>query len=217
MKLKKIASLALAGVLAVSMLAGCGEAGSTNTNNTPDAPVSSIVAAVNDGQKVENKVKITFTANSKMEDAAKAAIEQYGESLDADKLETAMKQHMAIVGATSSTIGFMNDRTANIKDGQTVTYFAVSPSFDSAYVDAAVLNDCANAVDMIVSTLDDTTKVTAQDVEKNPSLTATKVGDTYYDFSYTGDVCLVNVPKANGSTAHYLVVMIEQTAAKKTA
>ena len=35
MKLKKIASLALAGVMAVSMLAGC-EGGKGNNNNNPD-------------------------------------------------------------------------------------------------------------------------------------------------------------------------------------
>ena len=35
MKLKKIASLALAGIMAVSMLAGCGEAASSSEPTTP--------------------------------------------------------------------------------------------------------------------------------------------------------------------------------------
>ena len=74
MKLKKIASLALAGIMAVSMLAGCsngennngGNSGDDNTVITPST--TPVVDAVNKGQDVTNDVKITFTADSKLKD-----------------------------------------------------------------------------------------------------------------------------------------------------
>ena len=50
MKLKKIASLALAGVMAVSMLAGC-KGGNTVVDGNGNANVPSIVTAVNNGQR----------------------------------------------------------------------------------------------------------------------------------------------------------------------
>ena len=78
MKLKKIASLALAGIMAVSMLAGCGEgisnsgsSSSGNTNNTNDF-TSVVLSKVNDQTAAlvhaDSKTKldeaITFTATN---------------------------------------------------------------------------------------------------------------------------------------------------------
>ena len=78
MKLKKIASLALAGVMAVSMLAGC-EGGKGNDNNNPDngQPVittTPVVDAVNKGQKSTNAVKIKFTKNDSLDAALAKAL-----------------------------------------------------------------------------------------------------------------------------------------------
>ena len=51
MKLKKIASLAMAGVMAVSMLAGCSGTNVDDDNDVVVTPsASSIVTAVNNGQ-----------------------------------------------------------------------------------------------------------------------------------------------------------------------
>ena len=63
MKLKKIASLMLAGIMAVSMLAACGEA-SSNSTETPDVtPVTGVAATVN-GELDKNAKKISFTEDS---------------------------------------------------------------------------------------------------------------------------------------------------------
>ena len=43
MKLKKIASLALAGIMAVSMLAGCGEAASSRSPPLPRRPLPALL------------------------------------------------------------------------------------------------------------------------------------------------------------------------------
>ena len=62
MKLKKIASLMLAGIMAVSMLAGCKTA--TEPTEEPDVtPVTGVAATVN-GELDENAKKISFTEDS---------------------------------------------------------------------------------------------------------------------------------------------------------
>ena len=59
MKLKKIASLALAGIMAVSMLAGCNGSSSSSTT-TERETTTGIVAAVNNGQDKTNEVKVNL-------------------------------------------------------------------------------------------------------------------------------------------------------------
>ena len=80
MKLKKIASLALAGTMAVSMLAACGtDAGSSNSGEQdPTTNVSSVVEAVNDGQSAVNQVKVDFASDSELDSALKRTVEKYG-------------------------------------------------------------------------------------------------------------------------------------------
>ena len=82
--------------------------------------------------------------------------------------------------------------------------------------DAYIMNEAAATVDYYVAQLDDTTKVTKEDVEKNPNLTATVAGEDYFDFSYTGNVCLFSVERSNGVTSYYLATVIEQTVTEKT-
>ena len=68
MKLKKIASLALAGIMAVSMLAGCKDGSSSSSEPTnPVTPVTDAAAVVN-GELDNNEEKISFTDNTVLAD-----------------------------------------------------------------------------------------------------------------------------------------------------
>ena len=68
MKLKKIASLALAGIMAVSMLAGCKDNPSSSSEpTTPPETVTGAAAAIN-AELDENKDQISFENNSVVED-----------------------------------------------------------------------------------------------------------------------------------------------------
>ena len=84
MKLKKFASVAMAGVMAVSVLAGCGADNGANSGNTNTDPTTSasIVDAVNNGQAATNAVKVTFTDDSSLDAALKKAVEKYGALAD---------------------------------------------------------------------------------------------------------------------------------------
>ena len=103
MKLKKIASLALAGIMAVSMLAGCKDGGNSNSgsSSTPTTPASgyaaTILADTDDAQKY-----MTAGANTKI-DQAVAAIATTG---GADSINSTT--------LTSWTIGQSKVKTAKL-------------------------------------------------------------------------------------------------------
>ena len=69
MKLKKIASLALAGVMAVSMLTACGEGNTIDDNKTPNEPDTTPVAGYSDvfdarlGASISPKIDMADSAN----------------------------------------------------------------------------------------------------------------------------------------------------------
>ena len=75
MKLKKIASLAMAGALAVSMLAGCSTTG-TVTPNQPSAPATSVSANVD--ALVNQPAYVTFADSTQLDAALKDAVEYAG-------------------------------------------------------------------------------------------------------------------------------------------
>ena len=109
MKLKKIASLMLAGVMAVSMLTACGSKGTTDPENPTDDPVvvpeTGIVAAVNDGQNADNDVKIDFTSSSTLDALLASAVEAYGEDPTSNELYTRIRALTGIEGGVSLISG----------------------------------------------------------------------------------------------------------------
>ena len=84
MKLKKIASLMLAGVMAVSMLAGCSGNSNSNSGNTqePTTPATGVSAKV--GSLLKNDDIVTFSDNATYNSYLSAAIKDA--ELDAEEL-----------------------------------------------------------------------------------------------------------------------------------
>ena len=199
MKLKKIASLALAGVMAVSMLAGCaGKTGTTDDNgNTVVTTGSSAASFFNDEQNETNKVEVTFSYSASLESALTKAVKALGTNKKADKV-------WAVV---YSTIGvgddaFMTKDTA--ADGDTATHLYVAKINDVWSEDAA-LKDAVDGLNNEVKDLIDTTFADNQ-----------AAGTKYFDFTYTGDVATITVEKANGTSVYYVAYTITQSAAEKT-
>ena len=85
MKLKKIASLALAGIMAVSMLAGCkSNPADPEDPNTPIVPsASNLTGYMNDLLSSAEEKVLTFSENATLNDALKAV------ALDKDKVQAA--------------------------------------------------------------------------------------------------------------------------------
>ena len=76
MKLKKIVSLALAGILAVSMLTACGEGATDPTPNEPTEPtVTNYAQLLKDKLEYNPSKKVNAVSNSKLDDAMDVAME----------------------------------------------------------------------------------------------------------------------------------------------
>ena len=70
MKLKKIAFLMLAGIMAVSMLAACGEgkgnSSSSSSSSQPTVQNSAIAEALNDELSAKQAALLSFSSNAKL-------------------------------------------------------------------------------------------------------------------------------------------------------
>ena len=91
MKLKKIASLMLAGVMAVSMLAGCGES-SSSSSSEPTNPVTPVATGIADAVNAarndyaKNSLKLTYNESSSLAEILQTiAQDKYGKDSDAVK------------------------------------------------------------------------------------------------------------------------------------
>ena len=121
MKLKKIASLMLAGIMAVSMLAGC-KSDSANGNNNDDNTVvvpstSAVVTALNNGQSADNDVKVAFSSNASFDAALKKAVENAGNYDDGDDVLTEL---LNLLGEKNEPLFDENSNNNAMKDGMAV-------------------------------------------------------------------------------------------------
>ena len=242
MKLKKIASLALAGVMAVSMLAGCkGNDSSTGNQGTVVVPTTSdIVTALNNGQTSGNEVKVTFTAaNSSIVDALQSAI-KYNGSMNATQLQT---QVLSFVGGSvagwndtslfNTTNGFYGDDCteshrlafedmADPRSGESlskvpsvtlVKAYAVQKALSKEAAIASFVNDMDKAIANLKA--DDVVPVgTKEKVGNEYWLNTTQ--PKYHTYGYTGSVAMASETHADGTTDYYFVMAVTQTVTEKT-
>ena len=125
MKLKKIASLMLAGIMAVSMLAGCGEGkGNSSSSSSSSTPAtSSILSLIEEKVKVENS---DLTVSYKNSDPMNAAL---------DKLASDVNNTYGVL------MGGQNPGSTKIKP---VLENVFAGSISGAFMN---LNDPTNAID----------------------------------------------------------------------
>ena len=213
MKLKKIASLALAGVMAVSMLAGCSGNGSNGDNsnggNTVVEPgTSSIVTAFNDGQDKDNKVKVTFSSDASLDAALQKAGKEVGSSADAGSVVEYVVNLMGKFYCPLDEFANADTRDREIVDKQSKTTIGVVWLGSAGYwTEEDAINAAARDVDDLIATLATDNKNSNRD---------DNVGDKYYTFDYTGTVSMVSVAQESGATYYYVVFTITQTAAQQT-
>ena len=207
MKLKKIASLMLAGIMAVSMLAGC-KSDSANGNNNDDNTVvvpstSAVVTALNNGQSADNDVKVAFSSNASFDAALKKAVENAGNYDDGTDVLTEL---LNLLGEKNDTLFDGNSSNSAMKDGMAVTVFDVVPLGSSSFwTEEDAVNYMAREMNDIVAEL-----------AKSNKKDGAAIDSIYYDYSYTGNAGMVAVEQEGGSTIYYFGFSITQTAAEKT-
>ena len=214
MKLKKIASLMLAGIMAVSMLAGCKSGTTPDDTKEPDAPVATgIVAAVNNGQNAYNTVKIDFTADSALDSALEMAVKSEGDNAQASAFMATVAKlvgvnydaNMAAVIKTDKT-GPRGELVNSNVDGRVVTDLNGFKVENALNENAAMKIAAKKINDDAVSQLKDTTFIN----------NTTKSGDKYADYSYAGTVSMVSVDNLDGTTDYYVAYTITKTTAVVT-
>ena len=209
MKLKKIASLMLAGIMAVSMLAGC-KTSTTTDPETPDVtPVTGVAAIVNDTLD-KNAEKISFTDN----DVVTNLLENYfSENPISSSNWNNAPVNAAVNGWSSLTklysslesmLGAENDRLN--------TGFSEDADEDGTYVNVYVLNSK-------YVTMDDALMMVAQHVD-DLSMPAEGILDAddnaTKDFAYSGTVAAIEAESKGGTESVWVIaVTVTQTATDK--
>ena len=205
MKLKKFAAMMLAGVMAVSMLAGCSGKGTNGGNNGGNTVVepsdSSVVAAFNDKQSKSNKVKVEFSADADLDAALAKAVEAVGiEHWNKGIVEYIIAAQTGINEGDNDDFFDANDQD-NLKNGATHTSLVVKKfGSENYWSEAAAVNSIMNDVNTTIAGLD-------EDTYKD---NVTK--DKYFKYEYEGTASLVSVEKANGAKVYYIAYTITQTA-----
>ena len=215
MKLNKIAALAMAGVMAVSMLAGCSGKGNGNGGDGTVVvdPTSSVVDTVNNNQSVLNKVKITFAADSDLDNALEALVKRNGNNvlanmdwsnLDWFNLADLEKLIGVEAGDDDDLMTKWSDPdNRGLKKGAVVVNTVVKAEPIVAMNDEAAEKMLAKEISDYITerNLTDTT----YDKDK------TTVKELYYDFDYEGTVSLVSFEGVGGVTYYVGAWTITQT------
>ena len=232
MKLKKIASLALAGIMAVSMLAGCKDGGNSNSGssseNTSTASGYSKVLADNLSDDVTDKKYVTFQDNAQDE----AALRQSLNNLNSTALKNGSDGHVLqciydfklngypeMIADFTDAAGFTDE---DLKIGDlAMTWYA-----SSNYINRTVKDGTVFVIDGTVGANEAVKRVAARVedyLEQLPEHNSQKVGagssnvnNDVYDYEYTVSVSVVNkaVNAVNWSNASvtFIAVTVTRTA-----
>ena len=227
MKLKKIASLMLAGIMAVSMLTACDTTSNGDSNDddvivTPPTDTS-FAAAVNGELSGPQKAVITFGSDSTLASVLKSVADELKTSyVDNTKIgivagnydDSEDFRHLLGLGAAKSFTarGGSFDTSLNNNDGQW-TYFNTNVTTSETLADLIVVpgnlteEGVAEKVASFVGNLID---------NRMPNDNGATAGDKYV-YDYTGDIAVVKVTSLSGDYSAYVVgLTVTQTATKVT-
>ena len=198
MKLKKIASLMLAGIMAVSMLAGCKSGSSNNSNAGSSSSEPTSVGSASEGINAElnrNKNMIKFGSNEKLENAVKAYFASNPIEADrwsnqtANKMENAGNGIAKIVGDTYKNPNVFATQLEDDTTTTKATYLTVYGFNTEYYTKDAALKLVGKAIDEL-------------DLPKDTSnITDAKV------YTYAGNAYVVEVESEKGTESVWAVVV----------
>ena len=214
MKLKKIASLMLAGVMAVSMLAGCSN-GTKPDDDKKDPTVNTgmagnVIAALDE----DTTKNVEFTADSNLETVLKKAVQNAGfdnlktqvdaealNAIDSDISKNGMLDNVAMGGESKSTD----------KEESKATYVDILKS--NGMNDSTIVKQLAAKIDAMQFGKLNTKNVGWADLpEYSHTYTDTEKGDYWYDFAYTAGIAVVDVSDADtGETTYVVAVTVTRT------
>lgn len=194
MKLNKVLALALSGVMAVSMLAGCsgnpadGEQGNNQGDTTVDTSVASVL---NDEQAdTDNKVKVDFTYSNSLETALKKTLDVTG-VVKANAAETYLKNVLQVEDVTVGNFyGSQGQQSGSNKEGKQTAVFIYR--YNNGLTDTGIAKDVYNKY------LDSALEKLTENYTKS---------NVKWSYSYTGEVAMSKVEKDNQTYTYIAFVM----------
>lgn len=244
MKLKKIASVALAGVMAVGVLAGCGANSNANSGNTNTDTTTStaIVDVVNKAQDSLNQVKINFTASASLDKDLKTAVNTLGLTATGDTGSGSVT-----AGTVSKAITNMNGLQTKSPDGtdfssKTVNFTVGNTQFgtflsnavehssdkdkaESTYTVYGVVayegtsypseEAAMNKFAEQINTAAAALKGYSDDTDGDGTIDVSTKED-YFAYTYDGNVSIASVAQTDGTVDYFVAFVINQNVATKT-
>lgn len=209
MKLKKIAALALAGVMAVSMLAGCAGKGTDDKKDPTDT--SGVTAAAVIGALDKDTTKnVTFNASSSLQATADKAMAYVNDpvankTFGVELLESIDKN----LKGEDTYLPKENDALKSSKK-QTATFVVSTDSTLYGASDDVVVKSLAKKI------ADETYIARDNYYFKTLPLKSAEFTDATtekynYEFSYTADVAVVSQANEQGQMTYYVVINVTRT------
>ena len=218
MKLKKIASLALAGIMAVSMLAGCKDGSSSSEPTNPVTPVTGAAAIVNN-ELSNNKDNVSFTDNSILTDLLANFYKENPIKVDTWTAGNANPVYVTSTKLWDAVKGLYDvDEKNNIvdtSDHDSWLESAGSKTYCNIYW---VNNDFVtkdDALRMVGQAMDNVTLPKDNYVKANGQLGVQEEKATL-DYTYTGSVAAIEAQSKGGTESVWVIaVTVTQTATNK--
>ena len=236
MKLKKIASLMLAGVMAVSMLTACGDNisddtnGDNDTNTTPAATYSSTFgAALKDQAAVDGKItmadnaELTADLNKAIEKLSAASImrfySDFGNGTNYNRIVADIASAKNPEGDLAAIVKDMDAKAVNTAFGSTKGMLADDAVANKPWEDKTVTMlfavDSTVSANAAVAEVADALNAKIADLKINNKGTATTSDDVNeLHYSYTGSVSVATktLTENHGMGMHIVAVQITRSA-----
>ena len=212
MKLKKIASLMLAGVMAVSMLAGCSN-GTKPDDDKKDPVVNTgmtgkVIAALDE----DTTEKVAFSSSSSLESALQKAVKNAGSDFsNLDTFGQNVWNQLQKIDTDLKNDAFTGGSVDNVKKEQSYTRVFW---LDSSYIGVSADYAAKAMAKMVAATEPDGENVLADLTDYSADYTDPddKDKECWYNFDYTADIAVVEVTNAvNGQSAFVGAVTITRT------
>ena len=211
MKLKKIASLALAGIMAVSMLAGCKDGGNGNNGSSSSEPTN---PATGISTIFYNELSKAAQNSLEMSDSSElnSALTKIIEDLDTNDIRVNygkgaayneyLSKAIAAPALLDCKVGVSSATYANAKQVKDVTTYTSVFTVGYDINDAGALKDVVDKIDDVLSNLP----------------TTGKNGSATYEYDWTGSVSVADTTFVNDygveRSVKYVAVSLTQTPTK---
>ena len=214
MKLKKIASLMLAGVMAVSMLAGCKGSANSGEEENPVVPTTGVVAYANDAVSADDKEEYKFsgfTASTNLDSILKDLASSTGDF--SKSVINGIFVAPSKANDNKDVQKKLNDKLDGLLDNdgfKTVPADNVSEKYGYIYTASGKLTQEEAVSKMVSKFVTDHLSGVATDAVEN-STTKTK-----YDPAYSAEVSVVRVSSSSASdeSAWVLAIVLTQNVTK---